>query len=207
MCVVIVFYLFFKKEGSLMASERKVVLYVITGLHTGGAERMLVQLLKGLDQQWAPVVISLSDGSGPEDSIRSLGIPVHSLGLRTGRLPGPAAAMKLIRLVRRIRPDLIQGWMYHGNLAAQFANFFLPRRRREGKRVPLIWGIHHSIGFAEGQRRRRAKRNDTENDPPGREFVGTAAKDRVCVGGEQGAAYCPGLPCGAGGGHPQWRRP
>jgi glycosyltransferase involved in cell wall biosynthesis len=128
------------------SGRNRIVLYVITGLHTGGAERMLGQLLMALDRRWAPVVISLSDGGRPEDSIKAMGIPVHSLGLRAGRLPGPVSAWRLIRLVRKIRPDLIQGWMYHGNLAAQFANIFLPRR------VPVIWGIHHSIGSLEAEK-------------------------------------------------------
>ena len=123
------------------ARKRQVVLHVITGLRTGGAERMLCQLLSAMDRQrWDPVVISLTDGSSPETWLREQGIPVYCLGMQPGRLPSFAVLRKLIRLVRQIRPALIQGWMYHGNLAAQFANFFL------SPRAAVLWSIHHSIG-------------------------------------------------------------
>jgi len=102
---------------------------------------MLCRQLSVMDRQrWDPVVISLTDGSAPEAWLREQGIPVHCLGMRAGKLPGPAMFMKLRRLVRMIRPDLIQGWMYHGNLAAQFARCCLSWR------TPVIWTIHHSIG-------------------------------------------------------------
>ena len=124
-----------------MPTDNKVVLHVITGLRTGGAERMLCQLLSAMDRQcWEPVVLSLTDGSGPEAWLREQGIPVHSLGMPPGKLPSPAQWIELIRIVRRVRPDLIHGWMYHGNLAAQLANLFLFPRAR------VLWSIHHSIG-------------------------------------------------------------
>lgn len=130
------------------ASARQIVLHLITGLHTGGAEMMLCRLLSALDRRrWDPVVISLTDGSGPEVWLREQGIPVVSLGMRAGHLPGPAMVMRLTRLVRRIRPDLIQGWMYHGNLAALYAG------RRLSRRVPVIWSIHHSIGSLEVEKK------------------------------------------------------
>jgi glycosyltransferase involved in cell wall biosynthesis len=123
-----------KEEG------KRTVLHVITGLHTGGAERMLCQLLSAMDRQrWEPVVLSLTDGSGPEAWLRGQGIPVYNLGMPPGKLPSPALWIELIRIVRHIRPDLIHGWMYHGNLAAQLANLFL------FPRAPVVWSIHHSI--------------------------------------------------------------
>jgi glycosyltransferase involved in cell wall biosynthesis len=46
---------------------------------------------------------------------------------------------RLARLVRRIDPDLIHGWMYHGNLAAQFAAAFTR------KKPAVLWSIHQSL--------------------------------------------------------------
>src|SRR5882672_2717831 len=54
-------------------------------------------------------------------------------------LPTPAAIWRLIRLARQIKPDLIQGWLYHGSLAAQIAGLTLARK------VPVLWSIHCSI--------------------------------------------------------------
>ncbi len=124
-----------------IALKKQVVLHVITGLRTGGAERMLCQLLSVMDRRrWDPVVISLTDSGSPGAGLREQGIPVYCLGMHPGRLPSFAVMRKLIRLVRKIRPALIQGWMYHGNLAAQFANFFL------SPRAAVLLSIHHSIG-------------------------------------------------------------
>jgi glycosyltransferase involved in cell wall biosynthesis len=49
--------------------------------------------------------------------------------------PTPAAAVRLVRLLRGLRPDLLQGWMYHGNLAALMAAPLLPTD------VPVLWNI------------------------------------------------------------------
>jgi glycosyltransferase involved in cell wall biosynthesis len=45
----------------------------------------------------------------------------------------------LIRLVRQIKPDLIQGWLYHGSLAGQLGAF------ASSQPIPVIWSIHCSI--------------------------------------------------------------
>jgi hypothetical protein len=58
------------------------------------------------------------------DRIGALGRPVYTLGMKAGGVPTPNVIGKLINIIREIKPDLMQGWMYHGNLAAQFAQFF-----------------------------------------------------------------------------------
>ncbi len=128
--------------------ERQVVLHLITGLRTGGAERMLCQLLSAIDlRRWEPVVVSLTDGSAPATWLREQGIPVYTLGMRPGKLPSPSMCLRLIRLIRRTRPVLIHGWMYHANLAAQLAGFFLVPR------VPVLWSIHHSPGGLQAEKK------------------------------------------------------
>ncbi len=136
--------------GRVMHPPRT-VLHVITGLRTGGAERMLCQLLSALDrQQWEPVVVSLTDGTEPEAWLRERGIPVYNLGMQSGKLPSISGCLRLIRLVRRIRPALIHGWMYHANLAAQVVRPFLRRR------PPVVWSIHHSIGELSAEKKATA---------------------------------------------------
>lgn len=114
------------------------VCHLITGLYTGGAEMMLYKLLSGtVRRRFNPVVVTLMEGGPVWPKIEALGIPVYSIGMRQG-VPTPAAAWRLVRLMRRLSPDLIQGWMYHGNLAAQLAAAFLPER------APVIWNIRGS---------------------------------------------------------------
>jgi glycosyltransferase involved in cell wall biosynthesis len=114
---------------------------------------MLCRLLATLDRQrWEPVVVSLTDGSQPEEWLRAQGITVYTLGLRAGKLPSVAGFLRMLRLVRRHRPNLIQGWMYHGNLAAQLVKMVLYPFRR----VAVIWSIHHSPGTMAGEKKMTA---------------------------------------------------
>lgn len=116
----------------------KSILYLITGLSTGGAEMMLYKLLSRINRErFSPVVVSLMDRGTLGDRIKALGIPVYTIGMKSGKLT-PTAVWQLIGIVRQLQPDLIQGWMTHGNLAAQLASLFTP------KKVPALWNIRHS---------------------------------------------------------------
>jgi glycosyltransferase involved in cell wall biosynthesis len=70
--------------------------------------------------------------------IEALGVPVITLGMRAGR-PSIASMLKLRREINALQPDLIQGWMYHGNLVAILARFFC------AKKVPVVWNIRQSL--------------------------------------------------------------
>ncbi|QJW85631.1 glycosyltransferase [Ramlibacter terrae] len=51
----------------------------------------------------------------------------------------------MARIARRFDPDLVQGWLYHGNLGASLARAAL------GRRVPLVWGIRQSLPTLQGE--------------------------------------------------------
>jgi glycosyltransferase involved in cell wall biosynthesis len=122
------------------------VLHVITGLTTGGAETVLARLLGATgDARYRSAVVSLGDRGTLGDAIESAGVPVHALGMK-GR-PGPVGAARLIRLVRRLRPDLVQGWMYQGNLAASLAGRMAPGR------PPVVWSVRQSLHDLEREKR------------------------------------------------------
>lgn len=118
----------------------KTIVFVTTELSPGGAEIMLQRLVTRLDRnRFSPKIITLK----PKDrritpGVEARGIPVHSLGLSTGR-PSLKALRRLRRLLRTLEPDVIQGWMYHGNFAATLATLGTLRS------VPLYWSIHHSL--------------------------------------------------------------
>ena len=98
------------------------ITHVITSTDVGGAETQLWRLLGHLrgSAVEAQVVSLLAPGEVGR-RIAGLGVPVLSLGLGRGGTPGPAALWRLARLLRRFRPDLVQAWMYHANLAASVA--------------------------------------------------------------------------------------
>lgn len=115
------------------------IIHIITGLETGGAETMLYKLLSGMDRSlFEPVVLSLAGPGTLGGKIEALGVPVICIGMRRGRVSW-AGIRRLRSVVREQDPDILQGWMYHGNLAAQAASLF------SRKRVPVVWNIRQSL--------------------------------------------------------------
>jgi glycosyltransferase involved in cell wall biosynthesis len=114
------------------------VLFVTTGLATGGAEKQLARLLANIKDRIDPAVVSLAPRGPVSAEIEALGVPVWHLDLASA-VSLPRAALRLSLLSHRFRPVVLQGWMYHGNLAALFAAWCL------NKRVPVVWGIRQSL--------------------------------------------------------------
>ncbi len=83
-------------------------------------------------------MISLRDEGTFGVRIRELGVPVHALKMNT-RIPAPKVLAQLRQCVRCFQPDVIQGWMYHGNIATNLAGMFSP------KRPAVVWNVRHSL--------------------------------------------------------------
>jgi glycosyltransferase involved in cell wall biosynthesis len=115
------------------------ILHIINDLSIGGAEMMLYKLLSRTDRdKFMPTVISLNGAGKLDDQVKQLGIKVEAVGMKeSGRRS--FALLRLARAARRINPDIIQGWMSHGNLAAQFAGLFVSRP------VSILWNIRQSL--------------------------------------------------------------
>ena len=117
----------------------KKVLHVISGLGTGGAERALYNILWGsIGNKFENEVVSLSGGGDLADAISRLDIPVHVLNMSLGGAL-PRALINLKRLTSEFKPDLIQGWMYHGNLAATVVSMAVPFKPK------TVWNVRHSL--------------------------------------------------------------
>jgi glycosyltransferase involved in cell wall biosynthesis len=121
------------------------ILHVITGLATGGAEIMLLKLLSANRNSHCQAVVSLKDEGTMGPRIKELGVPVYSLGLRPSP-PNPFRVFSIKSIVRQFHPDIIQGWMYHGNLAASFASLTSQHA------VAVLWSIHQSLDDLNTQR-------------------------------------------------------
>lgn len=115
------------------------VLYVSTGLATGGAEKQLFRLISHLLGAGVEigVVSLLSQGEVGKD-IAALGVPVRSLDLTTLKHV-PQGLVRLRAVVRSFNPHVLQGWMYHGNLVAYFAS------RHFAPKAQLVWGVRQSL--------------------------------------------------------------
>lgn len=111
-------------------------MHVIAGLTDGGAEGVLYRLCLQ-DQLNTHTVLSLTDGGKYGPLLQTDGIALHCLNMPRGRLTW-AGVVRLYRLIRDLRPDVVQTWMYHadfiGGLIAKIAGV-----RR------VYWGVRNSL--------------------------------------------------------------
>lgn len=118
-------------------AEKMKILYVVSDLAAGGAQIALSRFLKFLDREkFTPVVISLSGEGICAAKIRSLGIELRAFEMR-GIFAPLTAFRSFLAAVKETNPDVIHGWMYHGNAAALFAAAVCPRRA-------LLWSVRCS---------------------------------------------------------------
>lgn len=111
------------------------IMHIITGLNDGGAEAVLYRLCRH-DRTNEHHVVSLSDFGKYGPMLEAVGVPVTTLNMSSGH-PSLLAFFCLVRLLRRIRPDVVQTWMYH-------ADFFGGLAARVAVRRSVVWGIHHT---------------------------------------------------------------
>lgn len=114
------------------------VLYIVNCLSVGGAQKALLNLLQSdMSQQYPPLVITLIQAKGMQKAFQQAGIPLLELDIK--RLSGLLLCpWRLWKAVRNVRPVVIQGWLYYGNMVAVLAWLFA------GCRPRLLWSIHHT---------------------------------------------------------------
>lgn len=120
-------------------------MHIITGLDMGGAEMMLLKLLTASGENWRSLVVSLGDEGSIGPSIAKLGVSVECLHLRP-YAPNPMRLLSLVTLAKRFRPEVIQGWMPHGNLAASLTKF------ASRMAVPVVWNVRMSLEAIDGEK-------------------------------------------------------
>ncbi|MGD9509617.1 MAG: glycosyltransferase [Geminicoccaceae bacterium] len=114
------------------------IVHVVPALVTGGAQMMLAKLLECDADPQTQLIVALRPGGGLWARVAATRARVEHLGLAAGQL-SPLALWRLARLLRGWKADLVHGWMYHGNLAAQLAAPWTDWR------LPVIWNIRHSL--------------------------------------------------------------
>jgi glycosyltransferase involved in cell wall biosynthesis len=114
------------------------VTHIIPSLATGGAEIMLEQMLASIDDRcFRQTVVCLAPHTGPiERRLRSRGINILHCRVRRA-IPNLAGAIRLTKAVRHLNPDVLHGWMYHGNLACSFA------AATHMRKIPVLWSVHN----------------------------------------------------------------
>jgi glycosyltransferase involved in cell wall biosynthesis len=138
------------RDGDVLAERRDAaaaygVLHLITGLDVGGAELTLARLVGRLRERGVRSTVVSLTGAGPVTArIREAGVAVRSLGLRHGAI-APGALLRLRDMVRRERPDVVQTWLYHADLAGTLAVW---ASERPSARPVLVWNVRASTASA-----------------------------------------------------------
>lgn len=97
------------------------ILHVITDTDSGGAEVMLRNVTTRMDPaRFENRVVSLLRPGSLVPSFVAGGIAVESLDMRAG-IPDPRALFRLVRSIRKFRPDVVQTWLYHADLLGSAA--------------------------------------------------------------------------------------
>ena len=95
---------------------KKKITFITSGIGTGGAERQLALLARGLrDRGFNPTIVSLSAAPNPLPEFENLETYVYPLERGLG---SPRKFLNLWKKIRQLQPDIMQGWMYAGNLVA-----------------------------------------------------------------------------------------
>jgi glycosyltransferase involved in cell wall biosynthesis len=111
-----------------------VIVHLITGLETGGAERMLARLVTGQDRErHRSIVVSMTRPGAVGPLLTSAGIELHALQMRRG-LADLRGLAHLAGVLRGVRPDILQTWLYHADLLGTVARLAAPR-------CALLWNV------------------------------------------------------------------
>jgi glycosyltransferase involved in cell wall biosynthesis len=112
----------------------KKIIHIISGLGSGGAENMLLKLLRYSDRsKYYHEVISLKDEGIIGKKIKEEGIKVHSLKLNKYNLL--SSLIKARKICSEF--DVVDTWLYHADFFGFVVSKFLLRKK-------LIWNIRHS---------------------------------------------------------------
>jgi glycosyltransferase involved in cell wall biosynthesis len=123
------------------------ILLLSTSMGMGGADQQLLsaaQLLRSRGHQ--VLLISLTPLGAMGLQARNRGVPTESLEMRRG-FPDPRGLIRLHRLIRHWRPDIVHSHMFHANLMARAL-------RLVGLASPALVSTIHSV--REGGRVRMA---------------------------------------------------
>lgn len=115
--------------------SRPQVLHIISGLEDGGAEAVLYRLITA-DKDCEHRVISLSGAGKYGPLLADAGIKVHSLDVKS-MASLFRNMLKLRYLIRGYKPNVVQTWMYHGDLLGGIVARMTRVRR-------IVWGLHNS---------------------------------------------------------------
>lgn len=115
----------------------KKYLHIITSLDIGGAETMLLRLIKHKSNLvQSTTVISLTNNGKIGEALEEIGVKVICLEIKSWSSVFKAL-LKLKKIIRNERPTIVHTWMYHANIFGGIAAYL-------AKSQNIIWSIRRS---------------------------------------------------------------
>ena len=113
------------------------IVVITTGLRVGGAETLLLSMVKRwLDEDVEVSILSLSGVGALDDKFREIGVDVHNYNL-DGFYNGMREIYRLIKDLRYMNPVIVQTWMPHADLVGGLV-------AKMATSAKLFWGLHHA---------------------------------------------------------------
>ena len=134
--------------------HRPTILHVISDLDVGGTEKILASLVQRIDQQrYRLVVCSLAPYGSVAKEIQRSGIACHTLGVRSKW--DIFVFWRLYRLVRTIRPAILQTYLFFDNIVGRIIGRIAhvpviisgQRYLYDGARIWRIFMDRATVGF------------------------------------------------------------
>lgn len=125
-----------------MSAKKLRILHCIPGLQGGGAERQLSYLSAALERKGVDVHVAYHLDGSEFGKVRDSGVTYHELPTRGNH--DPLLLWQLIKVIRRVKPDLIQTWILQmdilGGLAALITKTpFIMTERSVASAYTGIW--------------------------------------------------------------------
>lgn len=111
------------------------VLHIISGLGDGGAEAILYRLCQ-YEKDHNHVVISLMDEEKYGPMLKDIGVDVYTLNNSKEKIK-ILSLFKLYRLIFKLKPDVVQTWMYHADFIGGFVARSIGIKN-------IFWSVHHT---------------------------------------------------------------
>tara|TARA_B100000963_G_scaffold223008_1_gene194397 strand:- start:2127 stop:3251 length:1125 start_codon:yes stop_codon:yes gene_type:complete len=111
------------------------ILHIISGLGDGGAEANLYNFICNTKNQ-INYVISLKDKGKYGSLLEKKGIEIYYINF-SNRISFIKKFIFLFKLIKKLKPDIVQTWLYHADLIGGCAAYLANSRN-------IFWGIHHT---------------------------------------------------------------
>ena len=119
-----------------MSTARPRVLYVAHTLAVGGAEEMVLNLVRYLPAEFERAVVCIDQPGPMGEEVRNTGVPFFALGLRPG-LKRPGDVLRLQRFFQQSAPTIVHNFLLTASLYGRFAAMLA--------RVPIVIGTEVNI--------------------------------------------------------------